>query len=712
MAVRYKGYLETSPGSSQPGVVMVASFELDERYNAGWSAAVRLTAASFNPVALGSMFRLSVRNGVTPGNVATLHLALLPPPDAPAEQQNATIIRAWPSVVTAIEPIVDGHTGHCIVQMSDPVSHLASKPIWGAYRATSLGRMVGGALSLAAGGDGKPTLNPTLPGLPPIHIEEAFRSELNEVPYAIAAGQPLGQWLDDTLGLLGLRAEMFGGANGRIRLTLTDRAQGRDDAVEMRVIGNALGEGSVSSQAQPSAMRLAVDAIVARPLGDERGGLIDDPTLGGFRYIGRLGGLGSLHSGEIGVDEASRRAGFARQTAQAEMVVLEATTRQPGFRPGRLAKLDQSFLQFDTWQYARLSHALHGNSYLNSGTLMPADASWHPPTPPVRSPRFVTGMVDGGVDEYVAHEPIPRDRLGRIHVSLAFVPTPVGLEAALDTNMDRRITVDDFTDEEIAQYTNNEAALDADVNGLRDGKLNDPYPGRSDDDLDATEMQKRNELRSKRATAVKYLAYTRAAAAKAADRDSDGYVSLRDKKVSPELQTVLANPDQRAELEKQWASHKAGTIDEDYTDPAENAAVKGRSELLKEYGRLFDGAGPEDDPNIGLSDTEAAEYAAIRHDADMADERWPPRIPLTVIEPMAGGLHGFIPGHRQGDICRVAVHHPLHAEIVGFQYRANRRISQHLVESTAGLVVEHLSSAWSGVVFRPTEELEGEGTTH
>lgn len=718
MAVRYKGYLETAVGSMDPAVVKTASFELEELYNAGWSAAVRLTAASFDSIALGNMFRLSVRNRVTPGSAATLHLALLPADEGDGagvatDGQTATIVRAWPCVITEIEPLTEGRVAHCMAKLVDPVSYLASRPVWGAYRASPLGQIVGGALSLAAGGDGKPTLNPTLPGMPPVHIEEAYRPELNEVPYAIAAGQPLGQWLDDLLGMLGLRAEMFGGANGRVSLRLTDRAHGGDDALEMGVIGNALGAGSVPARAGPSAARLAVKAIVARPAGGTRGGLLDDPTLGGFRYFGRRGGLGSLQTGaEIGVDEAGRRAGFAGETARAEMVMLEAGTGQPGFRPGRLARLDQSFLGFDTWQFGRVRHELHGNVYANDGTLMPAAASWHPPPPPVRSPRFVGGMVDGGLDEYLAHEPIPRDRLGRIPVSLAFTPTPVGLEAAFDTNFDRRITLDDFTDEEIGDFRNNATAWEADEQRLRNGEFADPHPGRNDDELEPDELQERNELRDKRTATLKYIAYQQAADVEAADHDSDGYVSMRDASVSNELSAILADPEQRTELERQWASYKAGTIDQDFTDPGENAAVKARTELLKEYGRLFDGTGPEGDPNLGLSDAEAAEYSAIRHDADVADEIWPPRIPLTVIEPMAGGLHGFIPGHRQGDICRVAVHHPLHAEIVGFQYRSNRRINQHLLDSTAGLVVEHLQSAWSGVVFRPTEELEGEGTTH
>ena len=52
-----------------------------------------------------------------------------------------------------------------------------------------------------------------------------------------------------------------------------------------------------------------------------------------------------------------------------------------------------------------------------------------------------------------------------------------------------------------------------------------------------------------------------------------------------------------------------------------------------------------------------------------------PTPPLALLLPMAGALHGFVPGHRHGDICRVLVHHPFAAEVLGAQYRDDRRIN-------------------------------------
>ena len=141
--------------------------------------------------------------------------------------------------------------------------------------------------------------------------------------------------------------------------------------------------------------------------------------------------------------------------------------------------------------------------------------------------------------------------------------------------------------------------------------------------------------------------------------------------------------------------------------PDDTSALAARLPLLREYGSLFDDRGPTDDQDLGLTDDEWTTALAAQRDAAVADERWPPRIPLTIIEPMAGSMHGFIPAHRHGDICRVAIHHPLYAEIAGFQYRSNRQINAQIVGATAGLVVEHdANAAWSGLVFRPAEDLE------
>ena len=121
-------------------------------------------------------------------------------------------------------------------------------------------------------------------------------------------------------------------------------------------------------------------------------------------------------------------------------------------------------------------------------------------------------------------------------------------------------------------------------------------------------------------------------------------------------------------------------------------------EQVKEFGTLF-----EHDHGEELSD----EVLAAREDAADEGERWPPKIPLPIVEPMAGAMHGFIAAHRHGDICRVAVHSPLNAEIVGFQYRDDRKINVDLAGAVAGIVVEHnYAQSWSGLVFKRTDAVD------
>lgn len=76
-------------------------------------------------------------------------------------------------------------------------------------------------------------------------------------------------------------------------------------------------------------------------------------------------------------------------------------------------------------------------------------------------------------------------------------------------------------------------------------------------------------------------------------------------------------------------------------------------------------------------------------------------LPLPVADPVAGGMHGFLPEHRQGDRCRLAVNSPFDIEVIGFLYDDHRRIAADVADGSAGIVVDHRPEAWSGVLFRP-----------
>ena len=748
MGIRYSAFLQVGHGAST--ALHVDTFRMTEQYNSGWNGYAILTAFSeSDPLGIGTMFHTSLAAGVRPGSVATLLLAYasqtddgetVDPPESagsgpvegadPAtadgdDELRGWIVRAWPCVVASIEPFKSHHTdalrvAHCVVQLRDPVSYLASRPIWGAYRGCSPAAMIGGALSMAAGGDGKPTLAPVLPGLPILDIAESVRDDIKVLPYSIASGQPLGRWLGEVTGLLGLRMEMLGNAEGRIRLTLTDQPS-RGTPMDMTV-----SEVATDSAEAPGAAALHLNAVAAHPPAIRRGGMLDDVTLGSFRYLDRLGPVGNVQTGaEIGVEEAVRRVHIEREAVKAEMVMLRAETGQPGNRPGRLVRLEQAFMGVDTWQLARVVHVISGSVYSNQSVLLPDAATWHPRPPSVQPLRFVSGIVDGG-DEAVFHEPVPRDRLGRIPVALAFTPTPMGVEAVdlmfADTNQDMRVTLADFTDDEVRGYKDDAESWEEEERLFMEGEYDDPHPDRSDDELTEEEMAERKRLDEKRTGALKYMAYKRAAqrAEQLAeqDRDSDSYVTARDALISDPLKALMDDPATRADLDAWSSSYREGGLEalqRDFPDDYQNCLANLRE--IIEYGALFHGdSGPAlPDDAEGLPDNLeerhragelSSEELAFR-EADVADERWPPRLPLAVIAPMAGSLHGFIHGHRQGDICRIAIHNPLYAEVAGFQYRSNRQINDDIVGATAGLVVEHnLGEAWSGVVFQPAQDIE------
>ena len=735
MGIHYGAFLRMGHAAST--ALPVDTFRITEQYNSGWNGYAILTARDeSDPLGIGAMFHMTLAAGVAPGRIATLLLAYASqtdegeaadpvdsdaepaPADGAAEPPAGWIVRAWPCVVTGIEPFkahgADAlRTASCVVQLADPVSYLASRPIWGAYRGCSPGAMIGGALSMAAGGDGKPTVAPALPGLPIVDIAELVRDELKVLPYSIAAGQSLGRWMGEVTGLLGLRVQMLGSAEARVALTVTDQAAS-GTPIDMSLME------AVGAAEAPSPTALHLSAVAAHPPAVTRGGLLDDPALGSFRYLDRLGPIGSVHRGTgIGVEEAVRRVHMEREGVKAEMVMLQGDTGQPGNRPGRLVKLDRTFLGVDTWQLARVTHVFSGRVYANQSVLLLSDAAWHPRPPTAHPLRFVSGTVDGG-DQVTQQEPVPRDRLGRIPVALAFTPTPMGEEAAAlllaDTNKDMRITLADFSEEDVRGYEDEEH-WDEEARKFQEGEYDDPYPGRDDGELTEEELNERNRLSEKRAAARKYLAYKGVRQRIEQDRDSDGFLTSRDFLISDRLKALMDDPATRADLEAWSSSYREGGLDalqRDFPDDYQNCLANLRE--IIEYGALFHGdsgpALPEDAQNLPdnleekhRSGSLSSEKTAWR-EAQIADEQWPPRLPLAVIAPMAGSLHGFIHGHRQGDICRVAIHNPLYAEVTGFQYRANRQINSDIVGATAGLVVEHnLGEAWSGVVFQPAQDL-------
>ena len=86
---------------------------------------------------------------------------------------------------------------------------------------------------------------------------------------------------------------------------------------------------------------------------------------------------------------------------------------------------------------------------------------------------------------------------------------------------------------------------------------------------------------------------------------------------------------------------------------------------------------------------------------DAEDEDWSATMMLAVQTESGGRTHTVVADHREGDLCKVSVHGPLRAEIVGFVHRDDRALKESAVGATAAVLVGQESSEWEGFAFEP-----------
>ena len=672
MSIRYKVLLQIPGKEDEP--LIVRTFSLMEGYSSGWSGAVVLAWNTDDPIGLGDMLGAAWYHGIVPGAALSVNLVVsLDEGDPDYDTYHGLVARTWPCMVRTVQPIASQTTlrlGRIRARVVDPVTWLADRPVWGAYRVASLAEIVGGALSLAAGGDGKPSTEPLLPRLPRVRIVANLRDELAQIPYAIAAGETLGAWLDRLLATLGVRIEMLGTPDGEIILTLSDRPPA-SQPIEMQVNTAQDPEDGWNTAEEKTLAPIDLIGLSVRRGTPTRAVVLDDPVAGGCRVMG-YGTVGTVVTGvDVGLEEAYRRMRFTHDRGSAERIALETRSVQPGLRPGRAVHLDRPVIGgIQDWQIAGVLHHSDMGTYANTAQLLSAAWCWRPPAPRRRSPALVTGVIDAGED-HIAAQPVARDRMGRIPIAFPFSPTAMGQEKekldVADANADGRIDLDDFDAADVADYEERAAWWDQEAERYASGEY-DPIEDDGDedeDDEDEDDEDEAAERAARREAALRYIAYREAAARNKQDTDRDGFVT--------DLDTFE-------------------TDDE-----------------LEGYGA----EGPDDEDERARWEAYQAEKSRAERDAATASEQWPVRIPLTVVQPMAGALHGFIAAHRQGDTCEIAVHEPLWAEIIGFQYRSDRRINPSLADATAGLVVEHnAGDVWSGMVFRPTDAVEDGSEGH
>ena len=350
------------------------------------------------------------------------------------------VARTWPSAVTAVSAAetVNGEYPFCSVSFSDPVTALCSRSIWVAYADTPLDAVVGGAVSVAAGGEGAPTRTPVLPGWPRVEIRARVREEISTLPYVIAAGESLGLWLARICARLGVRIEMLGAPDGSLRVELVDA----EPALSHANSGGPISM-TVDLQAEPSPRNLVVGDIAVQDSARARGGLLDNPSCGEAYRFGSPGPVGQVIS-DAGTPEveAERRAGFRVRRQVLERLRVSGTSSHPGLLPGRMIEIASpegagddsagtaspdgddvacgysSMFGATLWHVARIAHLVAGESYWNNATLEKTGIAWCPPMPAEEGGIMVSGIVDDG--RSAVGEPVERDQLGRIPVRFPF----------------------------------------------------------------------------------------------------------------------------------------------------------------------------------------------------------------------------------------------------------------------------------------------------
>ena len=700
----------------------LASLVASEGYNIGWCAhAIFAFGVPGGGASRIDILATLADRGLSAGRRGKVNLRV----EAEGNEflHNQTI-RTWPCMVSQMVPLdsEDDTRAICRIQLVDPLGYLASREIWGAYRDVSAAELVGGAIALAAGADEGPTTEVATAWLPKIRVRARHRDALDVIPYAIAYGETLGEWLARVLGTLGLRAELFAEDGGDTQVVYLTDALAHRGSYEMHVERDGV---ELSDDEQGRDGGISIRSRVAFPGNPLRGALLDDPTQGTPRVLVGFGPIGHVVQAQgADTDEVTERAWHEVRRGFCEALMVRAASGHPGIEPGCTITLNETINRIDHWQVASARHLASEGAYDNDATLLRADTAWHPPQAEPRGTVIVSAMVDHS-EESLYHEPVPRDRLGRINVRFSFLPPPnVEVAFALaeaDTNRDGRVTLDDY-DEEKDDYTADTEKWEEKARAYENGDYDDPYPGIASEYLSEEQIAEREERARQRQEAIAYIYYKRLVAQQPSPEEgtqggtTTGSGTGGEDDDNPTAEAT--GDDGSAAAERTPAGNAAAAIGVQ-TKPISGAPA---IEVQTQDGNGAPGIGEETQTDgAGTQESEEGtlpppEPWRLLNPAAAADtletptppeDRWPPRIALPVVEPMAGAMHSFVGGHRQGDICRVAVHGPFTAEIVGYQYRDNRAINRDVVGAAAAIVVEHnFADAWTGIVVRRIEDMD------
>ena len=209
----------------------------------GWRGWARVRQADRDPAA--ALFARAQEHGLVPG--APVMLTLSPAGGGPA--------RSWPSILSGLEVRsgTDDMPG-VFVRLADPLTHLGVRPLHAVFEDRSPGQIVIGSLARVAGAGGEDgPLRFAHPSLPTVRADERVREDRARVPFAIACGEPLLEFVRRFLAEIGVRIEVRGLASGEVRMELSDGVGtpdgDADDAIRLAAsFAPETGEGVLSVQ--------------------------------------------------------------------------------------------------------------------------------------------------------------------------------------------------------------------------------------------------------------------------------------------------------------------------------------------------------------------------------------------------------------------------------------------------------------------------------
>ena len=438
-----------SMGREDAPALPIYHLMLHEHRAGGWTGVLDLRPRVDTE---GEAFDAVMRAGLAPGTACGTTLRMKGGPRA----------RTWTSVITATTakaPDSSERYAMCALLIADPLTALRNRRVWFGWGECGLDALVGGAMSCAGNAAGTPGREPVLRGMPPIRIYPEVRRAVRRVPYAIARGETLGEWLDGLCEALRIRIEILSTSDGRLAIALRDQPPPRSGLNRGGPV-----EMTADDTVEPSTDVIVLGRTMLASSATERGAMIDLPSRGDPVRFGPQGALGDiLETPSISDDEARERKRRREKRAALAQVRVYGLTGQPGMLPGRTVRLMQrasdgaesgssaddsrstaserttsggdasvppphaaapreehTLFGASEWQVCETPHIYRGGGYVNEVALEKASEAWFPEGPHERRRMHVlTGIIEH--DGTQAGERVARDRLGRIPVRLAFM---------------------------------------------------------------------------------------------------------------------------------------------------------------------------------------------------------------------------------------------------------------------------------------------------